>query len=201
AAVCGSLPAHPCATACTPSKNPNWASWSPRRSCARSPRCRPWAWARNGIRSGSAPAVCRPAEHCACTASQASVPSLASRRVLRLFSQDLLEDVLVQGEVGHLQLQLGVLFAKGAQLLELAHPHAAVLGLPLIEGRLAHAMFPAKVGHLAALLMLAQHRHDLRFRPFALSHCPKVQVDFAVLLSRTPDLGGAYRIASIPTQL
>ncbi|MBZ0207347.1 MAG: hypothetical protein K8H89_13555, partial [Flavobacteriales bacterium] len=47
--------------------------------------------------------------------------------------------------------------------------------------------------HLAALLMLAQHRHDLRFRPFALSHCPKVQVDFAVLLSRTPDLGGAYR--------
>ena len=42
--------------------------------------------------------------------------------------------------------------------------------LNLVKGGLAHAMLPAELGHLAALLMLAQHRYNLRFRPFALSH-------------------------------
>jgi hypothetical protein len=40
--------------------------------------------------------------------------------------------------------------------------------------------------------MLAQHRYDLRFRPFTLLHCSKVQVGCGFLLSHAPDLGGAY---------
>jgi hypothetical protein len=40
--------------------------------------------------------------------------------------------------------------------------------------------------------MLAQHRYDLRFRPFALLHCPKVQMCCGFVLSHAPDLGEAY---------
>lgn len=58
---------------------------------------------------------------------------------------------------------------------------------------LAYAVLPADVRHFAALLMLTQHRYDFRFRPFALSHCPKVQVVGGFLLSHAPDLGGAYK--------
>ncbi len=47
--------------------------------------------------------------------------------------------------------------------------------------------------------MFATHRHDLRFRPFALLHCPKVQVLVWILLIHAPDFGGAYTPETTPT--
>lgn len=57
-------------------------------------------------------------------------------------------------------------------------------------------MVPADVGHLAALLMLAQYTDDLSLCVFARSYWSKVQVLVWVLLSHAPEIGGAYKVTS-----
>ena len=67
-------------------------------------------------------------------------------------------------------LQAAVLLLKVLQLLELACVQAAILRLPLVEGRVADLVLSAQISHLHARLMLLEDGNDLVFGELALSH-------------------------------
>ena len=58
-------------------------------------------------------------------------------------------------------LETPVLILQGLEPLELANRQARVLGLPVVEGGIAHAMLTAQVGCPGPRLSLAQRGYDL----------------------------------------
>jgi hypothetical protein len=77
--------------------------------------------------------------------------------------------VLVERELGDQTLKPRVLIAQLTHLPDLRHAELAVLLLPQVEARLAHAQLPAHVDHGRPALSLAQRVGDLLFRkPLAL---------------------------------
>jgi len=78
--------------------------------------------------------------------------------------------VLVQGEVGDQALQASVLVAQLAELPDLGEPELAVLLLPHVEARLAHAHLPTDVPYWRASLGLPQRESDLLLRVPRLLH-------------------------------
>src|SRR5262249_35504597 len=71
------------------------------------------------------------------SALSARAPPAAARRASRVFSEQVLEHLVVQRLLRHQPLQAGVLVLQRLQALRLAHLQAAVLGLPAVEGLLA----------------------------------------------------------------
>src|SRR5688500_8659708 len=64
---------------------------------------------------------------------------------LDFFCEDFLEDVLVQGQVGHQLLQTVILFFELLEPPQLTHAHSTILFLPVVEGRIADAHLPANI--------------------------------------------------------
>jgi hypothetical protein len=81
-------------------------------------------------------------------------PSSAVEQALELFSDDLLEHLLVQGEIRHQPAQPGVLLFQLPELPHLRGQQAPELLLPAVKGLLANAHLAGNLGHLGALLGL-----------------------------------------------
>ena len=73
-------------------------------------------------------------------------------------------------------LQARVLGLELFEPPQVARGEAAVLGLPVVEGRLADAEFAAEVAGLLAALLALERGDDLRFAESGLSHRSKVGV-------------------------
>src|SRR5690606_25297970 len=80
-----------------------------------------------------------------------------------LSAEQLLERRLVQLGFRKQLLQLRVLRLELLQPLGVRHRHPAVLGLPVVERRLADAVLAQQFSDLRAGLRLAQYRDDLFF--------------------------------------
>ncbi len=79
----------------------------------------------------------------------------------QLFSDDLLEDVAVEGQIGDHLLQLAVFVAERPQLAQLGEAEAGELLLPPVERLLAHPEPATDLGDLLARLDLVQGVDDL----------------------------------------
>src|ERR1017187_7420073 len=88
-------------------------------------------------------------------------PLFPLRRASPFFSEHPLEGRHVQRQLGDDVLQSPVFILEHAQLLGVAHVHAAVLGFPAIEALLADPMPPAQVLRLGSSLGLLENRDDL----------------------------------------
>src|SRR5216683_213575 len=93
-----------------------------------------------------------------------------SDEVLRLFSEDLLQQLSVQGEISHQLLELRVLLAQLPELAQLVRSEARVFLLPHVIRGLANAVLAAHVANLHATLGLVQHPQYLLLRVTAFRH-------------------------------
>lgn len=85
------------------------------------------------------------------------------------FSEEILQGRIVEHRIRQQPLQPGVLVLKALQPLGLADIHPAILGLPLVDGRIADAVLAAQIGHGNPSLVLLQNADDLVFgKPAAL---------------------------------
>jgi hypothetical protein len=82
--------------------------------------------------------------------------------------------VLVEHELGDQTLQPGVLITQLTHLSDLGHAKLAVLLLPQVEARLAHAQLPIYVDRGRSALSLAQRVSDLLFRKRLAFHAPRL---------------------------
>lgn len=73
-------------------------------------------------------------------------PAGAAEQASELSRDDILQHRLVQAEIGHQPLELGILFLELAQPLHLRRHQTRVLVAPVVVGRLADPCLPA---HLA----------------------------------------------------
>jgi hypothetical protein len=73
------------------------------------------------------------------------------------FSQEVLQSGIVEHRIGQQPFQTGVLVYQTLQPLGLADIHAAILGLPFIDGRIADAVLAAQIGNGNPGLMLFQN--------------------------------------------
>src|SRR5690606_32675680 len=83
---------------------------------------------------------------------------------LPVFSDGLLQDVLVEREVGDEALEPRVLLFELPQPAQLTHAQVRELPLPDAERRLADAQLPADIAHRCPALRLADGVGDLLFR-------------------------------------
>src|SRR5665213_518603 len=86
-----------------------------------------------------------------------------TQRALPFFSEEIFQRRVVEHGIGQQPLQLGVLVLERPQLPGLADVHTAILGLPLVDARIAHAMLAAQIGDRDARLVLFQYPDDLVF--------------------------------------
>src|SRR5690606_33208913 len=96
----------------------------------------------------------------------------ASRAGSPLFSNDLLEHLLIQRQIRHHTLQALVLLLERFEPLGLGSLHPAVLLLPAIERLLADVVPPADLTRRLGDLGLLEHRDDLRLGEPLLLHLP-----------------------------
>src|ERR1700712_1060912 len=89
---------------------------------------------------------------------------------LTLYPEGLVQGVDVQMGLGQQLLELAVLGLKLAQSPGIRHFHAAVLGAPFVEGRVAEAALAAQVLDRQAGLSLLDETDDLLFGKSAFSH-------------------------------
>lgn len=87
---------------------------------------------------------------------------------LQLFSDDVLEHVLIQGSVGNEILQLRIIGPERSQAAKLRGATSAVFLLPVVEGGLEDAHLVADLLDLHAGLVLAKRDDDLRLGELAL---------------------------------
>lgn len=85
-------------------------------------------------------------------------------------SQDVLQHLLVQAQVGHQLLELPVLLLELTQPAQLGDPHAAEPLLPPVEDGLADAHLAHDVAHGGARLLLPQGEGDLLLGELRLPH-------------------------------
>src|SRR5262249_33405502 len=88
-------------------------------------------------------------------------PRSAAPRASDLFSDELLESLVIQREVGDQALQPAVLMFEGAQSPRLVYFEPGVFGLPAVERLLADGVAAAKISALRAGLRLLQDPDDL----------------------------------------
>src|SRR5215467_5160192 len=81
-----------------------------------------------------------------------------------IFCQQVLQRRIVEHGVRQKLLQPGVLALQPLQALGLRDLKPAVLGLPIVEARLANPVLAAQIGGLNSGLVLLQDRNDLLFR-------------------------------------
>jgi hypothetical protein len=81
-----------------------------------------------------------------------------------IFSEQILQRHVVQGEVRHHSFQLGILFFEPFQLLGIADLQTAILRLPFIKCCFAHAMLSAEVGRLGSGFSLLEDADNLLLR-------------------------------------
>lgn len=74
---------------------------------------------------------------------------------------DFSQDVLIQRELGDQTLQSGVLVTQLVHLPDFGYAKLAVLLLPQVEARFAHAQLPADVDHGRSALRWVQRVGDL----------------------------------------
>src|SRR5487761_2134359 len=97
-------------------------------------------------------------------------PRRAARPGSPFFSQRLLQDSLVEAEIGDELLELPVLVAEPAQFAELGHAQAAELLLPPVEGAFGDLQLPADLGDRGAAPRLAKGHDDLLLGESTTSH-------------------------------
>lgn len=85
------------------------------------------------------------------------------------FCEQVPQPLIVEREFPHQLLQLSVLLLEPLQPLCVGHIHSAELGLPPVEGLLAHAKFPADLYCRSSSLVLLQGQDDLLLGKSALS--------------------------------
>src|SRR5262245_30946002 len=112
---------------------------------------------------------CTPAARSCRTQNVAERQPLAWQRASPFFCQQILQRRIVEHGVRQELFQPGILALKPLQPPGLRDLKPAVLGLPVVEARLADPVFAAQIGRLNPGLVLLQDRNDLLFRmPFAL---------------------------------
>ena len=94
----------------------------------------------------------------------------ASRLASELFCDDVLQCLVFEAEIGEHALELAVLFFKLLEPADIRGFHAAELGLPLVVGGLANAVFAANIGNLATAVSLFQNPNDLALRKSRFLH-------------------------------
>ena len=82
---------------------------------------------------------------------------------VRLFSDHLLQDHLIQCQVGDDTSQARILFFELLELAQLAYAKISVLLLPCVEGCFRHPKLPTDVDHRRATLSQSQCIGDLLF--------------------------------------
>ena len=80
------------------------------------------------------------------------------------FCDEILQHGIVQHRLGQKPFQPTVLVPQRLQPLGLRHVEAAVLGLPVVERRIADAVLTANIHRLGTRLLLPQDPDDLLFR-------------------------------------
>src|SRR5882724_8836527 len=88
-------------------------------------------------------------------------PRSAAPRASGLFSDELLQGLVIQGEVRDQTLEPAILVLERAQPPGLVHLEPGVLGLPTVKRLLADGVAPAKIGALRPGLGLLQDPDDL----------------------------------------
>jgi hypothetical protein len=73
------------------------------------------------------------------------------------------QGVVHEGQVGIHAFELGVLVLQFPQLRQVGYRHAAVLGFPLVVGRLADAVLSARLTNLGSEFDFIQDADDLAF--------------------------------------
>lgn len=96
---------------------------------------------------------------------------------LRSFSEHLFQCRDVHHLLGEHLLQLGVLRFQRLQPPSFGHFHAAILGSPIIEGRVTDPMLATQLLRAKPSLMLFQITNDLFFAETASLHCLSHQLE------------------------
>ena len=95
---------------------------------------------------------------------------------LPVFSEGLLQDVLVEREISDDVLEAGILVLELAHPSELTHAQVRVFLLPDVARRLANAELPANVRRGRPAVSLPQGVGDLLFRELRSLHGPPLLV-------------------------
>jgi hypothetical protein len=82
-------------------------------------------------------------------------PDPGAGRALELFSEDLLQHVLIEGEISHKLLEFAILLFPLAQSPQLGDAHTSELAFPAVERLLADAELAAHLGYHCPGLDLA----------------------------------------------
>src|SRR5262249_29342009 len=114
----------------------------------------------------------RPGAGCADSSAPPTPPGPATGSASELFCQRLPENRLVERQVGDELLELAILLAQLAELLQLARADVAELLLPAIVGLLADPVLAAHLHHRHTALPLPADRHHLLRRELARPHRP-----------------------------
>src|SRR6185503_1847011 len=139
----------------------------PGRAAARAARASRRAAPGSGTWSGPRPPTRRPGAHSTRSSPASPAPRSAAPRASGLFSDQLLQGLVIQREIRHQPLQPAILMLELPQPPSLIDFKAAVLGLPPVERLLADAVPATELGRLAAGLGLFQDPDDLLFgEPF-----------------------------------
>ena len=79
----------------------------------------------------------------------------------RVFFDDVLQDLVIQSQFGVHLLELAVLLLKFLEPTDLAHLHAAVLALPIVQCRFGNAVIAGNCLGIDAALKLLDGLHHL----------------------------------------
>lgn len=89
------------------------------------------------------------------------LPSRTAGQASGLFSEDVVEDGLIQRRIGDDLLQPAILLLELLDPPRLGHAHAALMLLPVVERRLADRELSAELGYGGTLFGLPEHLRDL----------------------------------------
>ena len=95
------------------------------------------------------------------TSHEHSRPTYASRRASEFFCDDVLQDLVLETQLGEHLLQLGVLFLELPEPFDVRGFHAAILRLPVVIRRRAHPVIAADVRQASACFDLFEDLDDL----------------------------------------
>src|SRR5271169_5074733 len=93
-----------------------------------------------------------------------ALPAGDAGRALQLFSQHILQHDLIQRQLSHKLLELGVLISKLLDLPYLVHFQAGILRLPAIVGLFRNPNLPDQLRYRNSDFGLLQHSTDLLYR-------------------------------------
>jgi hypothetical protein len=91
----------------------------------------------------------------------ASRPTPSCAQASKLFCQNLLQHVLVETEIRHQLLELGVFLSELPQLSDIADTHPGISLLPVVKCSLVDSHLMAQSCHALSLFMLLERVDDL----------------------------------------